>query len=507
MTMHRPETMHEIIGLKKVKAALAYAIQGARTRGKNPPHYLISGAPGLGKTTIASILAASTQGQIHHLLGSELRTENDVYNLANNVKDGDIIFVDEAHGIGSRATMILLPWMEDYKMYSQAAPKVVPKPVFLFPTTNAGMLSPALRSRCKTIHLDFYSDDEIMQIMEQALQKKSEEFEELMKSSSAEMMDNPIKMDKIDREALAILAKSSRGTPRIALEQRLEPLLDIMSVDQTDLDLKTVNKFLAVHQVHPLGLESQDTKYCEVLAQQMTSNNYNPVSSRAMIQMTGLSADVITDVVESFLNKNGLIAIYPRGRVLTTKGWKELGLDVKYNADPARIGSVVSINENDDKPLSEQDQKIIDTVASMQLKATPRHLEQRPAGKVTAAVANTPLLISPDPSPTTPTTEIIADTISSAKVETATAPAVILNMTMNTPESSPTPIAPISAIINWVEIEEHLNSGKFKLQNYATEKGLSASELRTAFLARYGSKVKGMRGRGGGFVWNTTASN
>lgn len=306
----RPSTFDEIIGLDRQKILLQYEILGAIKRNKRLPHFLISSPPGLGKTTIAHILAKSTNGQIHRKLGTDIRKPMDVYDLAVNCKDGDIVFIEEAHGIGRLASTVLLPWMEEGviiggRSIANLVTDKAPNVSFIFPTTNAGKLSEALRNRCLNVQIDYYSEDEIQKIIVRAGKIYGKDL-------------------SICPEALALLAQSSRGTPRTAVEGRVEPILNIMVVDDLEFNLETVIKYFAVHNINMHGLDESDIRYCEVLYNLTKENGGRPSSFKSLCQATGYSEDVVSNIIESYLIKSGIIRVESRGRLLTKKGYKNI---------------------------------------------------------------------------------------------------------------------------------------------------------------------------------------
>lgn len=293
----RPSQIDDIIGLGHIKEVIRYSIGGAKLRNASYPHFVISSPPGLGKTTIANIMAKIISGEVHSIIGSELQSENDVYDLAARLKDNDVIFVEEAHSMGKKAMNLLLPWLEQNILYGFGFTPA--KCVFLFPTTDAGKLSPPLRQRCKTLHIDYYSDDEIVQILLRAASMNG--------------------CDLSDEEALRLLAKSSRGTPRIALEDRLVPVMNIMKVDDTPFSVDVVNKMFAINSVNKYGLDRQDVLYCKTL-RRVSDITQNPVSLAVLTNSTGLAQNVLLNVIEPFLLRAGIISVGSRGRELTRFG-------------------------------------------------------------------------------------------------------------------------------------------------------------------------------------------
>lgn len=320
----RPKTIEEIIGLDDVKQIIKYDIGGAVKRGSKIPHILLSSPPGLGKTTVAYIVSQIMGGVVHRVLGTDLTSADSVIELASLCKDNDAIFIEEAHGIGKKASYALLPWMEEFILVNSGnipAPKVA----FIFATTNAGMLSDAIRNRCRSVHINYYSVEDLKKIIRQA----------------ASMINYDIQ----DDEALTILAKSSRGTPRVAIEQRLDRVMNVMAIDNLDFNKETVLKTLNIAHIHPLGLDKADIVYCETLYKLYCSNGYRPVSYGLMCSTTGFSPDVISNVIESYLNQSGIISITPRGRILTELGYSAIGKNILEEPQKSTANTIEYENE------------------------------------------------------------------------------------------------------------------------------------------------------------------
>lgn len=309
--IYRPQQLSDIVGLGKIKQTLGYDLLGAKQRNKQPPHYLITGAPGTGKTVIAEIICRICTGNVHKTVATELTSKAKLDILAGQCKDGDVVFIDEAHKLCSAVVNSMLPWMSDGKIYGHAnfPTNVAPKVSFILPTTNAGQMHNALISRCKRIHLPPYPVNEIEDIIKQATTKLG------------------IAPENVSASAVNKLARSSRGIPRTALEHRLEPLLNIMQVDGLPFDDDAVDKLFNINNIHPAGLESADIIYCKALAAQQRNNGGKPVSNKTMCQVIQMESDVVTNVIESFLVQSGIINIGLGGRSMTDYGLKLLHLD------------------------------------------------------------------------------------------------------------------------------------------------------------------------------------
>lgn len=310
---YRPETFGEIVGMVGAKEKISYAIRGSVARGTKLPHFLISGPSGLGKTTLANIISLNTNGTVHKILGTNIRKPDDIYNLANQCKDGDIIYMEESHGIAPMAQTVLLPWLEDGDLIGGFAGRTTakaPNVCFIFPTTDAGKLSEPLRNRCLKVEIDYYS------------------VEELSKIIATYCINNNISINNTDNALMAInlLAKSSRGTPRTAIG-RIESLLNVMKIDNVELTMESVNRMFEVYGVNEYGLDSHDISYLQKLYKLQKELNGHPVGFKTMLQCTGFSENVVSQMIESYLIKSGLIKITGRGRSLTTLGFSILGKD------------------------------------------------------------------------------------------------------------------------------------------------------------------------------------
>lgn len=304
----RPETLDDIIGLHEVKEKIIYAIKGAVNRNTNLPSFVLSGPPGVGKTTIAHIISRLSTGTVHRIMGTDISSPQDVYDLIDNCKDNDCCFIEESHSLRARAATVLLPIMEERLIVgglggSRPAPNVC----FIFSTTNAGKLHAALLNRCQLISLNYYSIDDLKKIIHRAGKAHN--------------------VDLNDDAALTIMAQSSRGTPRTAIEQRLESVLNVMMVDNLAFSVDTVRKALRMNEVNEYGLDKADLTYCNELVKISKSTGWAPVSLNSLCQSTGYSFDVIVNIIEAYLIKMGIIKVVTKGRILTEYGHNILGVE------------------------------------------------------------------------------------------------------------------------------------------------------------------------------------
>ncbi len=334
VTETRPTTFDEVVGLRHNIDMLLYEIRGSKLRGVPLRSFIITGPPGTGKSTLAEIASRESGGQMFKFLGSNIRSPDDIYQIAATSNDGDVIYIEEAHTLGGGSTKakfcqaILLEWIENFKILGGADITThAPKVCFVLPTTNPGKLTPALRNRCKILHTSYYSLSEIRQILINAGRKIN------------------INMES-DEAGLRLLAQSSRGTPRIAIMDRLDGLWKMMAVDHLQFSFDTVSRYLEMNHINHWGLEHNDMRYCELLHARMEDNNNRPVSLKTMEQVTGFSTDLVTDIIESYLIQINAIQIESRGRVITPFGSHLIG------KDPLNISAFDQIKLNN---ISEED--------------------------------------------------------------------------------------------------------------------------------------------------------
>ena len=303
----RPQSMDDVVGLEHIKQRLHYDIKGCVELGEPFPSYIITGLAGGGKSTVAGIISILIGGDIHKCIGTELKSADDIYTIAQNVKDNDTVFIEEAHGLGKAAQIILLEWIENYKilgggdMVDGDAPKVC----FVFATTNPGKLRKPLRERCIGLQVGYYKVEALKKILDNAGKK--------------------FEMDlAADDEALTLLAQSSRGTPRIAILHRLTMLRRVMAVDKLPYNLETVKSSLEKNGVNQWGLEKNDVMYCEILEEKTRESQGRPISQKILAASTGLELDLL-DLIEAYLFQIGAIKISSQGRSLTRFGYDLIG--------------------------------------------------------------------------------------------------------------------------------------------------------------------------------------
>lgn len=338
VSLLRPVSMEEIIGLDGCKKVIKYEVAGALARNKPIKSFIIGGPPGTGKSTLASIIASYTKGKIFKITGHDINQADDLVEIASQAKDNDVIFIEEAHTVGGKSKnrqsiqAILLEWIENFNIFGAGDYTLLkaPKTCFLFATTDPGLLPEALRSRCIRLDTTFYSVEEITQILNQALQKLNIQFE--------------------NEDAIRLLAQSSRGMPRIAIMQRLDMYLNVVAVHQLPHNLDSVQFFLKETNTHYFGLEFNDINYCNYVYEKMEEFG-GSVSLEIISSGTGLSKNIITQIIEPYLHQSGMIGINTKGRFLTNKGYEVLGLAPKHTPYQKILSN--SINVEDVKKILE----------------------------------------------------------------------------------------------------------------------------------------------------------
>jgi Holliday junction DNA helicase RuvB len=309
----RPKEWDEYIGQEKIKKNLKVFIQAAKKRGESIDHILFFGPPGLGKTTLANIIASQMQTNIKTTSAPMIEKSGDLAALLTNIEEGDILFIDEIHRLSPAVEEILYPAMEDFRLdiiigsgpAAQAIKIDLPRFTLIGATTRAGMLSNPLRDRFgMSFRMEFYSADELAKIITQAAKKLSSQIEE--------------------RASLEI-AKRSRGTPRIAL-RLLRRVRDYSEVaDERVISLETTKYALGELGVDEFGFDEQDIRLLELLI----SNRGKPIGLSTIAAALSEDEGTIEDVIEPYLIANGFIERTPRGRVATPKTYEIFRLSSK----------------------------------------------------------------------------------------------------------------------------------------------------------------------------------
>lgn len=306
----RPRDFANYIGQAKLKENLKLAIDAAKKRGEPLDHVLLHGPPGLGKTTMASVIAHEMGAQIRITSGPAIERAGDLASLLTNLQDGDILFIDEIHRLNRTVEEVLYSAMEDFKLdimlgkgpSARSLRLDLPKFTIIGATTRTGALAAPLRDRFGMIHrLSFYTHDEIEQIVTRAAK---------------------ILNVRIDKPAAAELAKRSRLTPRIAnrLLKRMRDYADVNGDGIIDTQLSY--KALELLDIDELGLDAADRM---LLAAIIENYNGGPVGVETLAALTAEERGTIEDFYEPYLMQIGLIERTPRGRKVTPKAYKHLG--------------------------------------------------------------------------------------------------------------------------------------------------------------------------------------
>jgi len=314
----RPKRFQEYVGQRAVVDSISIAVMAAKKRGETLDHALFHGPPGLGKTTIAHIIARELDSQLIHTSGPALERPADVVGLLSNLKRGDVLFIDEIHRLSHAVEEYLYSAMEDFRVDfmtgSGAFAKSINLPLQPFTligsTTRAGMLSAPLRERFGlAYHLDFYSEEELAQVV-------------LRSAGILEV--------KIDEPGALEIARRSRGTPRIS-NRLLRRVRDFAEVKYSGvINQDVASEALEMEGVDELGLDRLDRLYLTTLAK-----NYQggPAGIQALAATVNEDQQTLEDVVEPFLLKVGFMVRTPQGRRTTPEGFGHVGI-APINPDP-----------------------------------------------------------------------------------------------------------------------------------------------------------------------------
>jgi Holliday junction DNA helicase RuvB len=308
----RPTTFDEFVGQAKVKEQLSIFIQAARERGEALDHCLLYGPPGLGKTTLAHLMARSLNAGIRVSTGPVLERAGDLAGLLTNLADRDVLFIDEIHRLSSVVEEYLYPAMEDYKLdilidKGPAARSIqldLPRFTLVGATTRAGLLTGPLRSRFGvTLRLDYYEPAELHQILRR----------------SARLLNV-----QVNEEGFAEIAMRSRGTPRVAnrLLRRIRDVAQVRGDGQVTGPL--AREALILLEIDEHGLDDLDLRFLRALIEKFRGG---PVGLGTLAVTVGEEEGTLEEICEPYLIRQGFLQRTPRGRVATPQAFEHLGLN------------------------------------------------------------------------------------------------------------------------------------------------------------------------------------
>jgi Holliday junction DNA helicase RuvB len=307
----RPRTLDEFVGQPRVREQLSLVLEGAKRRGAPPDHVLLSGPPGLGKTSLAMIIGAELGSAVRVTSGPALERAGDLAAMLSNLVEGDVLFIDEIHRTARPAEEMLYLAMEDFRVdvVVGKGPGATSIPLEIAPftlvgaTTRSGSLTGPLRDRFGfTAHMEFYSATDL----------------ELVLRRSATILGVDLR-----RDGAVEIARRSRGTPRIAnrLLRRVRDFAEVRADGEVTLDI--AKAALQVYDVDELGLDRLDKA---VLTALVRSFGGGPVGVATLAVAVGEEPTTVEEVCEPYLVRAGMLARTPRGRIATAAAWSHLGL-------------------------------------------------------------------------------------------------------------------------------------------------------------------------------------
>ena len=308
----RPQRLSEYIGQKNVKEKMEIFIKAAKMRDESLDHVLLYGPPGLGKTTLANIIAKEMGGTLKITSGPAIERAGDLAALLTSLKENDVLFIDEIHRLNPTVEEILYPAMEDYSLdimigkgsQAKSIRLDLEKFTLIGATTRAGMLTNALRDRFGVVcQMEYYTDEELKEIV----------------TRSASILDT-----EIDLEGAFEIARRSRGTPRIA-NRLLRRVRDYSMVKEYEyINLESAQSALKMLEVDDKGLDKVDNRILEAL---ISNFNGGPVGIETLAFFIGEDLETLVDVYEPYLIQKGFLLRTPRGRCAADRAYEHFGIE------------------------------------------------------------------------------------------------------------------------------------------------------------------------------------